>query len=171
MGGYRKVSLWAQGSNYLGNACLILNFFLIGLFPRVTPLDFDPFLSVQIVMYLSLLLLTLSRVLTQQISKMPIFYSSSVCRLHINSQTFCHLVMTRNPGAPLVPLTPPCSTFMAIHGHLVNHHISLDSVTISLFAFLLLIWQSETRTKEIWLFDKLACLYQPCHRPPGQPAC
>ena len=125
----------SAGVKLFGQCLSDPGFFLIGLFPRVTPLDFDPFLSVQIVMYLSLLLLTLSRVLTQQISKMPIFYSSSVCRLHINSQTFCHLVMTRNPGAPLVPLTPPCSTFMAIHGHLVNHHISLDSVTISLFAF------------------------------------
>ena len=65
-------------------------------------------------MYLSLLLLTLSRVLTQQISKMPIFYSSSVCRLHINSQTFCHLVMTRNPGAPQVP---QYTSMFNIHGH------------------------------------------------------
>ena len=122
----------SAGVKLFGQCLSDPGFFLIGLFPRVTPLDFDPFLSVQIVMYLSLLLLTLSRVLTQQISKMPIFYSSSVCRLHINSQTFCHLVMTRNPGAPQVP---QYTSMFNIHGHLVNHHISLDSVTISLFAF------------------------------------
>ena len=42
----------------------------------------------------------------------------------------------------------------------ILHSSNLDSVTVFLFAFKLLIWQiqSETRTKELWLWDELACL-------------